>query len=290
MVRVGVLILPEDRWELAAKKWRKAESLGFDHVWTYDHIAWRSLRDSPWFAAIPTLTAAALVTDRIRLGTLVASPNFRHPVPFARELITLDDVAEGRLTVGLGSGGTGWDTTMLGQQPWSLVERAERFEEFVDLLDRLLCQQETNFDGRYYKAVDARTYPGCTQQPRIPFAVAATGPRAMRVAARYASVWVTNGDRSHSGPPLGPAEGAEVVRRQGLMFDEVCATERRDPSTIDRLVLTGARLDAGMQSPQAFDEVKEAYAAVGTTDLVVHWPRDTEPYAGDVSVLDHILG
>jgi alkanesulfonate monooxygenase SsuD/methylene tetrahydromethanopterin reductase-like flavin-dependent oxidoreductase (luciferase family) len=287
---VGVLILPEDRWAIAAQKWRTAESLGFDHVWTYDHLAWRSLRDSPWFAAIPTLTAAALVTDHIRLGTLVASPNFRHPIPFARELITLDDIAHGRLTLGLGSGGEGWDTTMLGLEPWSAIERSERFDEFVDLLDRLLCQPATSFQGRYYNAVEARTYPGCTQRPRIPFAVAATGPRGMRVAARHASVWVTNGDRSHTGPPLGPAEGADVVRRQGVRFDEVCAREGRDPSTVDRLVLTGARLDAGLQSPQAFNEVKDAYAAVGVTDLVVHWPRESEPYAGDEAVLDHVFG
>jgi alkanesulfonate monooxygenase SsuD/methylene tetrahydromethanopterin reductase-like flavin-dependent oxidoreductase (luciferase family) len=289
VVRVGVLILPEDRWELAAQKWRMAESLGFDHVWTYDHLAWRSLRDSPWFAAIPTLTAAALVTDHIRLGTLVASPNFRHPVPFARELITLDDIAHGRLTLGLGSGGEGWDTTMLGIEPWSMIERSERFDEFVDLLDRVLCQPETTFHGRYYSAVEARTYPGCTQRPRIPFAVAATGPRAMRVAARHASVWVTNGDRAHTGPPLGPGEGAEVVRRQGVLFDEVCATEGRDPSTVDRLVLTGPRLDAGLQSPRAFKELKEAYASIGTTDLVVHWPRPSEPYAGDEADLNHVF-
>ncbi|MGZ6980514.1 MAG: LLM class flavin-dependent oxidoreductase, partial [Acidimicrobiia bacterium] len=87
-MRVGVLILPEDRWTDAAPMWRRAEALGFAHAWTYDHIAWGPLRDSAWFGAVPTLAAVALVTSTIRLGTLVASPNFRHPVPFARELIT----------------------------------------------------------------------------------------------------------------------------------------------------------------------------------------------------------
>ena len=94
-MRIGVLILPEFPWSTARNLWRHAEELGFDHAWTYDHLAWRSLRDSPWFAAIPTLTAAATATERIRLGTLVASPNYRHPVPFAKELITLDDVSAG---------------------------------------------------------------------------------------------------------------------------------------------------------------------------------------------------
>src|SRR4030095_12172127 len=101
-MRIGAVILPEFRWSTPRKLWRHAEELGFDHVWTYDHLAWRSLRDSPWFGAIPTLSAAATATQRIRLGTLVASPNFRHPVPLARELITLDDISSGRITFAIG--------------------------------------------------------------------------------------------------------------------------------------------------------------------------------------------
>src|SRR2546421_6562234 len=118
-MRFGVVILPEHRWPEGQRLWRRAEELGFDHGWTYDHLAWRSLRDGPWFGAVPTLAAAALATTRIRLGPLVASPNFRHPVPFAKELMTLDDVCGGRMTLGIGSGGAGGDATMLGQEPWA---------------------------------------------------------------------------------------------------------------------------------------------------------------------------
>jgi alkanesulfonate monooxygenase SsuD/methylene tetrahydromethanopterin reductase-like flavin-dependent oxidoreductase (luciferase family) len=289
-VRIGVLILPEDRWPVAAEKWRRAEKLGFDHAWTYDHIAWGDLRDGSWFASIPTLTAAAMVTDHIRLGTLVASPNFRHPVPFARELVTLDDITRGRLTLGLGSGGHGWDATVLGQESWSEAERADRFMEFVHLLDRLLRHPEVTFRGRYWTAQEARTYPGSIQEPRIPFAIAATGPISMRVAAKHASVWVTNGDRAHQGPPLGPDEGASVIAGQLGRFERICDEEGRDPTTVDCLVLTGPRLASGLQSPEAFEEVKSAYAAVGVTDLVFHWPRSSEPYAGDDSILERVAG
>lgn len=288
-VRLGVLILPEHRWLEASSRWRRAEELGFDHAWTYDHIAWGSLRDSPWYASVPTLTAAALSTSTIRLGTLVASPNFRHPVPFARELLTLDDIAAGRLTVGLGSGGRGWDASILGQRPWSLGERTERFAEFVELLDRLLREREVSYSGRYWSANEARSNPGCVQQPRVPFAVAATGRNTMRVAARHATVWVTNGDRNHNGQPLDPQEGAEVVRRQVVQLEEVCRAEGRDPSSLDKLVLTGSRLAAGLQSARAFSETNEAYAAIGITDLVVHWPRPDEPYAGDATALERIM-
>jgi len=286
---VGVVILSEQRWEVAGPIWRRAEELGFDHAWTYDHLAWSSLRDSPWFAAIPTLVAAATVTTTMRLGTLVASPNFRHPVPFAREIITLDDITSGRLTLGLGSGGTGWDATILGQEEWSATERSDRFGEFVTLLDLLLRQRETSHPGRYYAANEARTYPGCVQQPRVPFAIAATGRRGMHLAAEQAATWVTYGDVSHHGPPLPAAEGAEVVRRQVARLEEACAAAGRDAALIDRLVLTGTNLDGGLASPAAFRETKQAYEEAGVTDLVVHWPRPSDPYAGDPSILGHLI-
>ena len=159
-VRLGVLILPEHRSTEAASMWARAESMGFDHAWTYDHIAWRTLRDGPWFAVVPTLTAAAgSATSTIRLGTMVASPNFRHPVAFARELITLDDVSDGRLTAGLGAGGEGWDATILGQAPWSASERADHFDEFVRLLDLVLRGPTTTFTGRTSAPTRRRTNP-----------------------------------------------------------------------------------------------------------------------------------
>ena len=103
-MRVGIVILPEQRWGDAHARWTRAEEYGFAHAWTYDHLGWRDLVDGPWFDAIVTLTAAADATSSIRLGTLVASPNFRHPVHFAREITALDDVCGGRLTLGLGAG------------------------------------------------------------------------------------------------------------------------------------------------------------------------------------------
>jgi alkanesulfonate monooxygenase SsuD/methylene tetrahydromethanopterin reductase-like flavin-dependent oxidoreductase (luciferase family) len=288
IVRLGVLILPEHRLPALAEKWSRAERLGFDHAWTYDHIAWRDLRDSTWFAAVPTLAAAAMLTTRIRLGTLVASPNFRHPVPFARELVTLDDIADGRLTVGIGAGGQGWDSTVLGLEPWSMPERLDRFAEFVDLLDRLLTNRAVSFEGRFWSAREARTHPGCVQEPRVPFAIAATGPKSMRVAARHASIWVTNGDRALEGLSLPPDQGAAVVAQQLRLFEQACEAEGRDPATVDKLVLTGPRLDSGLQSVATFRTVVDAYAAVGITDLVVPWPRHEPPYAGHESILDQI--
>src|SRR3954453_6421610 len=104
-MRFGVVILPDERWRDGATRWRRAEELGFDHAWTYDHIAWSTLRDSTWFGAVPTLAAAAVVTDRIRLSTLVSSPNSRLPVSFSSVLITPADLSQGRFVLGIGAGG-----------------------------------------------------------------------------------------------------------------------------------------------------------------------------------------
>ena len=287
-MRLGVLILPEEPWSTASEKWSRAEAFGFDHAWTYDHIAWAGLRDRPWYSAVPVLTAAGLITSRIRLGTLVASPNFRHPVPFAREVLTLDDLTGGRLTLGIGAGGQGWDATILGQREWTIAERMDRFAEFVALLDEVLTHRSVNFDGSYWSARGARSHPGCVQQPRVPFAIAATGPKAMRVAARHASTWVTNGERSHTGPPLSPEQGAAVVARQRRLLEHACEAEGRDPGTIETLVLTGPRLAAGLEGTDAFNTTVAAYAAVGVTDLVVHWPRPEPPYEGDDAILSEI--
>ena len=137
-MRVGVLMLPTDPWPDTVERAQRLERLGYDHLWTYDHLSWRRYRDRDWHAAIPWLTGLAMATDRIRLGTMVASPNFRHPVTLAKEAMTLDHVSGGRLTLGLGAGGPGFDATVLGGAQPSPSARVARFAEFVEVLDELL--------------------------------------------------------------------------------------------------------------------------------------------------------
>ncbi|MFF0446056.1 LLM class flavin-dependent oxidoreductase [Streptomyces sp. NPDC004609] len=70
--RLSTVILPVRPWrEGGQEQWTRAEELGFHTAYTYDHLSWRTFRDGPWFGALPTLTAAATATERLRLGTLV---------------------------------------------------------------------------------------------------------------------------------------------------------------------------------------------------------------------------
>ncbi|WP_273652263.1 LLM class flavin-dependent oxidoreductase [Cellulomonas fimi] len=293
MVAVGIVLLPQDRWSQAKERWRRAEEWGFDHAWTYDHLAWRTLADGPWFATVPLLAAAAAVTERIRLGTFVASPNFRHPVPFAKDVLGLDDVSGGRFLLGIGAGGEGFDAAVTGP-PWSRGERTRRYEEFVTLLDRLLVQASTEFTGEFYEAHDARMIPGTIAQPRVPFLMAAAGPRTMRLAARLGQGWVTYGPTYDTEGAEGDPTGAQERWWAGLaevsaQMDAVEATEGRDGVTTPRLrrylSLDGAPVFSLTSLDLAVEGVERA-AALGFTDVVVHWPRPDGVYAGRESVLE----
>ncbi|MEV4753868.1 LLM class flavin-dependent oxidoreductase [Micromonospora sp. NPDC049559] len=282
-MRVGIVILPDQRWSEAEHRWRQAERWGFDHAWTYDHIGWRDLVDGPWFDAVPTLTAAATVTSRIRLGTLVASPNFRHPVHFARQVTALDDVSGGRLLLGLGAGGIGFDAEVLGGQTLPPRRRVDRYGEFTELLDLVLRSDGVTWRGEYYAAVDARSNPGCVQRPRVPFVVAANGPRSMRLAARYGQGWVTTGADADD------LDGwwRSVAELSGRL-DKVLAATGRDPATLDRYLSLDAAPLFSLSSVGYFTEAVGRAAELGFTDVITHWPRRSSWYAGDEAVLERV--
>jgi alkanesulfonate monooxygenase SsuD/methylene tetrahydromethanopterin reductase-like flavin-dependent oxidoreductase (luciferase family) len=290
-MRLSTVILPIYRWAEGRKVWEEAEELGFHAAYTYDHLSWRvPFRDRTWFGAIPTLTAAAAVTERIRLGTLVTSPNFRHPVTLAKELISLDDVSGGRVTLGIGAGGTGFDAVVLGQEPWSPRERADRFAEFVALLDRLLTEPAVSARGTYYSAVEARTVPGCVQTPRLPFAVAATGSRGMRLAARYGQAWVTTGDPAlyETGTP---EQSLAAIRGQVERLDAALGEAGREASGLRRVLLTGFTPDRGtpFESVDAFTDFAGRHAEAGIEEIVLHWPIPDTDFGYDQEVFERIV-
>ncbi len=290
-MRLSTVILPDRRWSEGGREtWQRAEELGFDTAYTYDHLSWRTFRDGPWFGAIPTLTAAAGVTSRMRLGTLVTSPNFRHPVTLAKELISLDDISGGRITLGIGAGGSGFDATALrkaGEEPWTPRERADRFGEFVPLLDRLLSEPVVSYEGEHYSAHEVRNIPGCVQRPRVPFAVAATGPRGMRLAARHGQAWVTTGD-----PKLyetgTPEQSLAAIAGQVERLGEVCAKAGREVSELRKVLLTGFTPDRPLESFDAFVDFAGAHAELGIDEIVVHWPIAGSMFEADVSVFEKI--
>ena len=270
-MRVGVIILPDRPWREARELWRRAEAYGFDHVWTYDHLGWRDLVDGPWFDSITTLTAAAHVTKTVKLGTMVASPNFRHPVHFAREVSTLDDISGGRLLLGLGSGGiAGFDNFVLGQELLTPGQRVDRYGEFVEVLHRLLREGRVTFEGRYFKAIDARC-----EVSELPLILAAEGPRSMRIATTYGQGWVCGG------------EVTDTVEKWWASVEKV---SRGNKISSERYLILDPRSPVySLSSVEYFRESLARAEELGFTDVLTHWPRESSWFAGDESVLERLL-
>ena len=282
MIKVGVALLPEVN-PARDRRWSRVEEYGFAHAWSLDHLAWRAFADSIWHATVPTLAAAALTTSRLLLGTFVASPNFRHPVPFAKELMTLDVMSAGRLLVGIGAGGPGFDAAVLGQPALSGRERAERFEEFVTLLDQLLRQPSTTWSGSWFSAVEARTIPGPVQRPRPPLVIAGNGPRGIRLALGTGDGWATNGVAEPPGAGQGGEEWWAGVAEASRRLDDA-AGPGGTPDGFRRVL----DMAFGMGAPRSLDQMRDQLgraAALGFTDAVIAWPRDDGPLHGSESVL-----
>jgi alkanesulfonate monooxygenase SsuD/methylene tetrahydromethanopterin reductase-like flavin-dependent oxidoreductase (luciferase family) len=289
-VRVGVVILPQAPWREARRTWMLAEELGFDHAWTYDHLSWRSLAGEPWGATVPTLTAAATATSRIRLGVFVSSPNFRHPVPFAKDVASVDEISGGRLLLGIGSGGTGFDATVLGQETLSPRQRHDRFAEFTGLLDELLRFERPgsggiSASGDWYTAHEARMVGTPAQTPRVPFVIAANGPKALALVAGHGDGWATTGKPDASG--AGWWAGVGELRTR---LDEALAAAGRDPRSVGRYLSLDSAERYSLASVAAFEDAVGRAAELGFTDVIAHWPRAEGLYAGSEDVVREVAG
>jgi alkanesulfonate monooxygenase SsuD/methylene tetrahydromethanopterin reductase-like flavin-dependent oxidoreductase (luciferase family) len=272
-VRIGVLMLPTDPWPETVARARQLEDLGYHHIWTYDHLSWRRYRERDWHAAIPWLTGIAAATSRIRVGTMVSSPNFRHPVTLAKDAMTLDHVSGGRLTLGIGAGGIGFDATVLGGEVLPPGVRARRLGEFVEVVGGLLATPRFSYTGGFYTVDDARMIPGCVQRPRLPVAVAAGGRRTLETVARHADAWITEG-------PL-PA-----VREQAALLDEHCARLDR---AVPRRIYLADEDERPLASVDAFVDYVGRLRAMGFTELVFHDPRPDDPvWTDDPAMVERI--
>ena len=278
-MRFGLTILPELPWREAEPRWRAAEELGFDHAWTYDHLVWGGLPNSPWYGTTPTLTAAALVTRTIRLGTFVVSPNYRHPVAFHRVVQSLDDISGGRFLLGVGTGGD-LDSGILGGPVLTTKERVNRFQEFTRLLLRLRDEDHVTSVGTWFSAQDARTLPRVTD---VPILIAANGPRSLRFAAQRGDGWVTTGAKVDTLDDWYAGLAGSVH-----LLQEALATAGRDLSTYPRYLNLDSSPRFSLESADLFAEMVGRAAALGFTDVITHWPRAGGPYAGSEQTLETV--
>lgn len=250
-------------WETLVERWRYFEELGFDSVWDCDHFQQPSRPQGPYFEGWTLLAALATQTSRIRLGVLVSCNTFRHPALLAKEAVTVDHVSGGRLEVGLGAGWYAPEHEAFGLRFPPPGELVGRFREAVEIVDGLLRQDVTTYDGRYYQLKDAPFRPAPVQRPRPPLTLGAHGPKMLRVVAEYADRWNSHGSVAEMG-------------ERNRILDEHCAAIGRDPRTIIRSLYGWASLLPAdpWASTDAFAEVVGRYREVGINEFLIDAPGE----------------
>jgi alkanesulfonate monooxygenase SsuD/methylene tetrahydromethanopterin reductase-like flavin-dependent oxidoreductase (luciferase family) len=162
-----------------------AEDGGADTLWLADHFFYRDEKVEEGLPETFTLLSAiAAVTRRVHIGPLVAATSFRSPGLLAKIAATLDEVASGRLILGLGCG---WHEPEYRAFGYPFDHRVGRFEEAVIAVRGLLDGQRVSLAGRWTELEDAVLLP--PPERRIPITIAAEGPRMMRITARHADGW-----------------------------------------------------------------------------------------------------
>jgi alkanesulfonate monooxygenase SsuD/methylene tetrahydromethanopterin reductase-like flavin-dependent oxidoreductase (luciferase family) len=273
--RFGCLTVQEiPRDELFAA-WARIEDAGFDGLWLADHVM-TFPKMGALMEAWTTLAAAAMRTERVRLGTLVTNITYRDPVLVAKEAITIDHLSGGRLDLGIGAAGTrDGDARVAGVDTWSTPERVRRFAEFVELVDGLMSGEIESFSGKYYSTGSFGRGPWPVQKPRPPLVIAANGPKTLRVAARFADEWNALAGWGHKGDDL-----FEFLRSSNARLDDFAADAGRDPSTIRRSALVGEAGFEWWDSADALQDFVWKMRASGIQDLVFYYPTSQAAAGG----------
>lgn len=273
-MRIGVVVLPDESLAEQARRYARIEELGFAYAWTYDHLVWGGLPDAPWHSTTVALAVAAQATHRVEVGTWMSSPNFRHPAPWARDLVSLQELSGGRLVCGVGSGGVP-DAGLLREDDPAMAERTADFHEFTRVLRRARDEPTLDHAGDAYRIRGLRNELVRTT-PRVPLVVAANGPRGVRLAADVGDGWATAG-----------RPGAPLEQWWGVVAD--LARQYADAGGRGRRMLSLDSAPRFSLETAAFfaDQVGRA-EALGFTDVVVHWPRGSDPYRESVAALEEV--
>jgi probable F420-dependent oxidoreductase len=156
----------------------RAEALGFDSAWTVEQM----LGTAPVLGPIETMTYAAACTERLRLGCAVFVTPLHSPVHLAKSVSTLDQLSQGRVEVGVATGGRGRMFSAFAVDPATLVSR---FTEGLRLMKALWTEPQVTFEGRFWQLEGAAMSPPPFQKPHPPIWFGANHPAALARAVTY---------------------------------------------------------------------------------------------------------
>ncbi|HXP33877.1 MAG TPA: LLM class flavin-dependent oxidoreductase [Acidimicrobiales bacterium] len=256
-------------WDELVRRVQRAEDLGFDGMWGFDHLQ-PMYGDGPGetFEGMTTLAALSGVTSRIRLGLLVTGVTYRHPSMLAMEANTIDHASHGRLELAVGAAWFDKEHHELGIPFPSTAERFDLLHDTLEIVTRLFTGDVVTYDGRQVSLHGARMHPLPVQHPHPPIWIGGTGPvRTLPLVARYADVWHAWGSPNS-------------LREANARVDELAAEAGRDPSAIMRAgSLSLDDLDVAPKHAAKWSDAGYGY-------LVCGWPdagdAQVEAFARDV--------
>jgi alkanesulfonate monooxygenase SsuD/methylene tetrahydromethanopterin reductase-like flavin-dependent oxidoreductase (luciferase family) len=262
-VRLGINLWSQaSDWPSFIAAAKRADELGYDHIWTWDHL-WAIFGDphQPIFEGYTALAAIAQATERARLGLFVGANPFRNPGLVVKSVTTIDHISNGRAILGIGGAWFGDEHRAFGIDFGSgFGQRLDWLAEALPSIRTLLDGGEvTSAPGGRYSFDHLRIDPPPVQD-RLPIMIGGAGEKkTLRLVAQYADIW------NVFGTPETVAHKDEVLRAH-------CADVGRDPSTIERTL--GCKVTIRSSEAEA-ERVRQSILAHNRT------PR--ERVEGDVS-------
>jgi alkanesulfonate monooxygenase SsuD/methylene tetrahydromethanopterin reductase-like flavin-dependent oxidoreductase (luciferase family) len=199
----------------------------------------------------------------------------------AKQAATVDCISGGRLDLGVGPGDNiQEELAALGVPSLTPNARVDRLREAVEVIGRLLRDQQVTYHGEYYQLDAAPLAPAPVQRPRPPLAIAAQGKKGLRVVAEHADIWVSalwakTGDAALQG-----------VRARNQLLDEYCGAVDRDPGTVERACFVGwSECEFPFASADALQDLVGRYRDAGVQRFVFSFgSKETPaPYAAWVA-------
>jgi probable F420-dependent oxidoreductase len=248
-MKVGLVLIIAERKELkrafSYQETRevacRAEEKGFDSLWLYDHMLYRNEGEPTvgiW-ECWTFLAALADATTRAELGTLVLCNSFRNPALLAKMAITLEEVSQGRLILGLGAG---WNKPEYDAFGWPFDHRVSRFEEALQIIRPLIKEGRVDFEGRFYQARDCEIKPLGPRPGGPPLMIGSFGKRMLNLTARYADLWNTG--------YLGQPDTLEKPRQE---MRDACQEMGRDPNSLGVTAMLALHDPDLAPPPEGFD-------------------------------------
>jgi F420-dependent oxidoreductase-like protein len=228
-IRFGVQTAPQQiSWAELRETWQEVETLGFDTLWVNDHLLPSvGPSDAPNLEGWTMLGAIAAVTAHVRIGVMVTSNTFRHPVILAKMATTVDHISGGRLILGIGGGYFAQEHQVYGIPLYTPTRRARQLEEALQVIRKLWTEEDASFTGTYYRLANAPFAPKPLQKPHPPIMIGGTGEKLiLPLVAKYADLWNAGG------------LGVEALARKIAILEEHCGRIGRDGSDIEKTYLT----------------------------------------------------